>query len=59
MRRVRWRILGISEHEIATSPRTQRLYLPDQLRLPDGRYLLFLRRADFPLRRGERGGVGE
>jgi 4-amino-4-deoxy-L-arabinose transferase-like glycosyltransferase len=46
-RRIQWPLLGISEHEIGRSPRTQRLYVPDQLRLPDGRYLLFLRRTDF------------
>ncbi|MBW1844462.1 MAG: hypothetical protein JRJ05_08990 [Deltaproteobacteria bacterium] len=46
-RRIHWPLLGISEHELGRSPRTQRLYVPDQLRLPDGRYLLFLRRADF------------
>jgi arabinofuranosyltransferase len=46
LRRVRWRILGVSEHEIATSPRTQRLYVPDQLSLGGGRYLVFLRRTN-------------
>jgi len=45
--RIHWPLLGISEHELGRSPRTQRLYVPDQLRLPDGRYLLFLRRFDF------------
>ena len=49
--RIHWPLLGISEHELGRSPRTQRLYVPDQLRLPDGRYLLFLRRADFQIDR--------
>ncbi len=44
LQRIHWPLLGISEHEIGRSPRTQRLYTPAQLRLPDGRYLLFLRR---------------
>lgn len=47
LQRIRWRILGISEHEIGMSPRTQRLYVPDQLPLGNGRYLVFLRRIDF------------
>ena len=47
LRRVRWRILGISEQEIGLNPRTARLYVPDQLPLGNGSYLLFLRRFDF------------
>jgi hypothetical protein len=50
LHRIHWRLLGISEHEIGRSPRTQRLYAPAQLRLPNGRYLLFLRRIDFQIR---------
>ncbi len=58
-RRIHWPLLGISEHEIGRSPRTRRLYVPDQLRLPDGRYLLFLRRIDFQFRRDVSGNAVE
>jgi hypothetical protein len=48
---VRWNETLLSEREIARDPRRSSLYVPDQLPLGDGRYLLFLRRNDFVITR--------